>query len=304
MPKPRLDPPFSYFGGKRRVADLIWSRLGNPDVFCEPFSGSLAVMLARPGGGRGVEVTADTCGLIANFWRAIIHDPQGVAEAADYPPVHDDLVARDKYLKNWAPYFGPRLRSDARYYDAEAAGWWAWGQAHACWGVFGRSDPTVSARIDFGQNTVARTRKATPFYDPAAPNRLGPWFDFLSARLAKVVVLNRDWLNTVKPTYLGRGGKSIAVFLDPPYAKRGDVERKMYHTDFEGDNSTAVADAAWEWALEHGHEWPIAYADYDAREAPDGWETVKIGQIKIRTRNPAGEVIHFSPACKIEGRLL
>lgn len=45
----RLKAPYPYFGGKSTVASIVWSRLGNPDNFVEPFFGSGAVLLARPG---------------------------------------------------------------------------------------------------------------------------------------------------------------------------------------------------------------------------------------------------------------
>ncbi len=44
-------PPFPWFGGKSAVADRVWTALG-PDVmnYVEPFCGSCAVLLLRPGG--------------------------------------------------------------------------------------------------------------------------------------------------------------------------------------------------------------------------------------------------------------
>ena len=45
-----LKAPFPYYGGKARLAPQIWERLGNPEVYVEPFAGSLACLLARPDG--------------------------------------------------------------------------------------------------------------------------------------------------------------------------------------------------------------------------------------------------------------
>jgi len=42
--------PFVWFGGKRRVAAQVWDALGDVDNYVEPFAGSLAVLLGRPGG--------------------------------------------------------------------------------------------------------------------------------------------------------------------------------------------------------------------------------------------------------------
>lgn len=43
-----LRAPFPWFGGKRRVAGIVWPRLGDVSTYNEPFAGSLAVLLARP----------------------------------------------------------------------------------------------------------------------------------------------------------------------------------------------------------------------------------------------------------------
>lgn len=52
--------PFPWFGGKRRVAAEVWAAFG-ADVpnYIEPFAGSLAVLLARPGGAGKIETVND-----------------------------------------------------------------------------------------------------------------------------------------------------------------------------------------------------------------------------------------------------
>ena len=42
-----LRSPYPYFGGKSRVASLIWSRLGDPGNFIEPFFGELLKVAAE-----------------------------------------------------------------------------------------------------------------------------------------------------------------------------------------------------------------------------------------------------------------
>ena len=121
-----LRAPFPYYGGKAKWADLIWERFGAPDVYCEPFAGSLAVLLANPHPAQR-EVACDMDGHICNFWRAVRDDPEAVAHHADYPTIHQDLTARHKFLVRWAADNAARLSEDPRYCDAEAAGWWAWG---------------------------------------------------------------------------------------------------------------------------------------------------------------------------------
>lgn len=79
-----LRAPFPYFGGKSRAASLVWDALGDVPNYVEPFFGSGAVMLGRPTAPRTETVNDLSC-LLANFWRALKHDPEGVAEHADWP---------------------------------------------------------------------------------------------------------------------------------------------------------------------------------------------------------------------------
>jgi len=42
-----LKAPFPYFGGKSKIAHIVWQALGQPPVYIEPFFGSGAVLLSR-----------------------------------------------------------------------------------------------------------------------------------------------------------------------------------------------------------------------------------------------------------------
>jgi site-specific DNA-adenine methylase len=65
-----LRAPFPCFGGKSRAAARIWHAFGNVPNYVEPFAGSLAALLARPGGPGKVKTANDKAGLIWNVWRA------------------------------------------------------------------------------------------------------------------------------------------------------------------------------------------------------------------------------------------
>ncbi len=119
--------PFPWFGGKRRVADVVWRAFG-PDVpnFIEPFAGSLAVLLARPGGAGKIETVNDADRYLANFWRAVTVAPEAVAAAADWPVNEADLHARHRWLVNQAE-FRERMHTDPDFFDVKIAGWWVWG---------------------------------------------------------------------------------------------------------------------------------------------------------------------------------
>lgn len=119
--------PWEWFGGKSRVASLVWSRFGNVPTYNEPFAGSLAVLLGRPHEPR-VETVNDKDAHLANFWRALQHDPDQVAFYADSPVNEADLHARHRWLVSTADERAERVMSDADYYDMKAAGWWVWGQ--------------------------------------------------------------------------------------------------------------------------------------------------------------------------------
>jgi hypothetical protein len=119
--------PFPWFGGKRRVVDVVWPRFGSVVNYVEPFAGSLAMLLGRPIGWTGTETVNDKDGFIANFWRALAADPQGVAQAADWPVNENDQHARHVWLVSQRAALTARLEGDATYYDVQIAGWWVWG---------------------------------------------------------------------------------------------------------------------------------------------------------------------------------
>lgn len=127
-----LKAPFPWFGGKSRVADVVWDRFG-ADVgnYVEPFFGSGAVLLGRPGGPGRIETVNDLDGYIANFWRAVTQAPGEVAHWADWPVNEADLHARHTFLRRHSEDLLPRLMGDPDWCDPLIAGWWVWGMA--CW---------------------------------------------------------------------------------------------------------------------------------------------------------------------------
>jgi site-specific DNA-adenine methylase len=93
----KLPPPFPWFGGKRRIAPIVWSRMGKVRAFCEPFIGAGAVFLARPD-PVGMETINDLDGLVVNFWRSVQMCPLAVKEAFQCLLSEVDLKARHKVL--------------------------------------------------------------------------------------------------------------------------------------------------------------------------------------------------------------
>lgn len=135
--------PFPYFGNKRIAAPLIWDALGDPGNLVIPFAGSLAELWARPNVGK-VETVNDGSGLVANVWRAIQRDPDGVAHHADHPVIELDLHAWHRELVAAAEELRAKLQSDPRFYEVELAGRWIWGAS--AWLGSGWCDGTLPLR--------------------------------------------------------------------------------------------------------------------------------------------------------------
>lgn len=81
-----LQSPYPYYGGKSTVTADVWQRFGKVDLYNEPFFGSGAMLLGRPGWpDKTTEIVNDLWGFVPNFWRAIKADPEAVAMHADIP---------------------------------------------------------------------------------------------------------------------------------------------------------------------------------------------------------------------------
>ena len=83
-------------------------------------------MLNRPS-EPGIETVNDLDCMVANFWRALQHDPDAVADAADWPVNEADQHARHLWLVS-QEQFREQMKVDPEFYDAKIAGWWVWGQ--------------------------------------------------------------------------------------------------------------------------------------------------------------------------------
>ena len=129
-------PAFQWFGGKARVASVVWDALGDVESYTEPFFGSGAMLFLRPPSHTGErrEQVNDFDGFVANFWRAVKADPEGVASYCDWPCNEIDMTARHAWLVSQAAAHKERMLADPEYFDSKIAGWWCWGQ---CWWIGG-----------------------------------------------------------------------------------------------------------------------------------------------------------------------
>ncbi len=326
-----LKAPFPWFGGKRRVASDVWRAFG-PDVnnYVEPFFGSGAVLLGRPGGAGKIETVNDRDRYLVNFWRAVTADPEGVAIAADWPVNEADLHARHQWLVDQAD-FREQMHTDPDFFDVKIAGWWVWGLC--CWiGGGWCSEPRGNAHAfspgripsigqpGMGVHTPHRTRPhmsgtsaGQGVHLPALGNDRGihgvsavpcvEWFRELQARFRRVRVACGDWRRVLGPSVLGKGKnvggrRPCAVLLDPPYSHEVR-DPGLYCEDDPG-----IADQVREWALEHGDDpdLRIALCGYvDEHEMPSSWQVhawkAGRGYAGKDNENRKKERIWFSPHC-------
>jgi DNA adenine methylase len=78
-------PPFSYYGGKTRIAEGIADLLPEHQHYVEPFAGSLAVLLAKHSPSH-METVNDLDHAIVEFWRVLRDRPAALARACALTP--------------------------------------------------------------------------------------------------------------------------------------------------------------------------------------------------------------------------
>lgn len=313
-----LRAPFIWFGGKRRQAGTIWKALGR-DVpnYVEPFAGSLAVLLARPGGPGKIETVNDKFGALPNFWRAIKLAPEAVAEWCDFPVSEMDMHARNRWIISRLREIESHLRTDPDYFDAKVAGWWCWGQC--CWigggwaiaekpltpPHLGVNGPGVGVHSTFARRlpSIGNDRGINGV---AAPPTI-EWFRALSERLRGVHIVAGDWTRVLGNSTLGKGKnvggrKPTALFFDPPYARElRDSKSNMY-----GEDEPGLSYRVREWALEHGDDPDLriclaGYFEEHAEHMPSTWTVHRWkgarGYAGEDNDNREKETLWFSPHC-------
>ena len=300
-----MKAPFVWFGGKRRVADVVWDALGDVDNYVEPFAGSLAVLLGRPTDhldptARRAETINDADGFVANFWRALSHAPDEVARWADWPVNETDLFARHLWLVNTGrSRLLEGMEADPDFFDAQVAGWWVWGVNSwigSGWcsgdGPWVSSEDGIRKRPHLGTAGRGVNRKRPHLGDAGqGVNRKLPhlgdagragynniayrsdgiaaYFDDLANRLRDVRVCCGDWSRVVTNGALSFGA-TVGVFLDPPYL--GDVRT----ADLYAVDDHHIAHAVRDWCLANGDNprYRIVLAGYTTEHddlMPPGW---------------------------------
>lgn len=321
-----LKAPFPWFGGKSRVAHLVWERFGNVPNYVEPFAGSLAVLLGRPHAAQ-VETVNDKDYFLANFWRAIESNPYAVAKMADWPVNETDLHARHLWLVEHGAELKENIYNDPFYYHTMIAGWWVWGICQWIGDGWCEKANWTRTRIGFmvgihnkrphlliqkGINGLnKKPQLSRPGHGIHTNEELGgiyEWFTALQTRIRNVRVCCGDWKRICTPSATTGVGLT-GVFLDPPYSADRDG---VYNCD-----DTNIAKDVAQWAIENGNNplLRIALCGYEGEhQMPDTWVCVPwktqggyANKAKGESRgkmNKAKERIWFSPHCLKPTQLL
>ena len=312
--------PFPWFGGKARVASLIWDRLGwDIGTYVEPFAGSCAVALNRPDKFKGWITLNDIDGNISNFWRAMKQAPEEVAVHASSPVNECDLHARHLWLVNNAQKLTSRLMADPDYFDSKTAGWWAWGLClwigHGwCSGQGGwmaqEDEEGIPALVSLGNGGqgVARqlphlgnggqgvARQLPHLGDGEKEAQrlefLNTWFAKLSDLLYDSRTCCGSWERVLSVGTMTRNGIA-GILLDPPYS----LTDAVYTHD-----SKSISGEVREWALANGEN-PLLRIALCGHTA-EGHEILESHGWKVAKWNSSGyqggddrERIWFSPHC-------
>jgi len=293
----KLKAPFVYFGGKSSVADVVWRHFGNPKMYVEPFCGSAAMLLARPCDPPfNKEIINDYDGNVANFWRAMKYDPDGVADVADWPVNHIDLMARKRYVLKEYDAMRERLIADPEYCDAKIAGYWAWILSVGIGAGVDLTSPNQIPSIDHCKGILTRKNPCE-------------YLKKLQKRIADVKVVCGDWMQVMGGNWRTANG-DCAVFLDPPYAPETGRRNRVYKKD-----ELTTAPDVLNWCKDNGDNrlYKIALCGYDGEhnDLEDmGWTVhawkanggyAHQGNGKTRgEENCFKERIWFSPFCNRE----
>ena len=313
-----LQAPFPYFGGKRKAAETVRPAFGKVVNYVEPFAGSAAVLLAAPRDATRIETINDFDGFVANFWRALAHDPDAVAHAADWPVNEVDLMARHSWLVRHRQPITEQLCADPAWYDARSAGWWVWGACNWIGGGWCSGDGPwvhdgtrlVRKEGNAGQGICRQLpqlggggrgiNRKLPDSSTPRGEFIRAWMRELHQRLRDVRVTCGDWGRVVKDSITTYNGLT-AVFLDPPYTK-GDMDYGA------GGMGQGIADDVRAWCAENGNNPQLRIVlcghagEHDALLA-QGWHirTWKAvggyARTEEATANRLSETLWCSPHC-------
>lgn len=242
---------------------MVWDALGDPGGYVEPFAGSAAVLLARPGvHRRRVETLNDADGWLVNAWRSIQLSPSQVAVHADGPVTEIDYHARLAWLQerrtrelvSW-------LEGDPEHHDAKAAGWWLYVLACGIGDPFGPGPwHVVDGHLRNIPGSQGVNRELPHLGDAGQGVSRTPdtfvYMESLAERLRRVRITCGDWQRAVTPAVArATAGNSVTgIFFDPPYVTGSGLY---------AESSPDVDSAVREWCMTAPQKYRIVLCGYN-----------------------------------------
>lgn len=254
-------PPFTYYGGKSRLADRIVDILPAHQHYVEPYGGGLSVLLAKS--PTRFETVNDLDGDLMHFWRTLRDQPEEMARVCALTPHSraehaaaldrpDDMDPVERARRIWV-----RLSQ-------------------------GRSGRIGQTGWRFHMSTKGSTY-GMPQYLDAYVQRIAP----VAERLRGVSLECRPALDLIRD--YGQH-PDVCLYVDPPYS--GDTGRVVgYEHEMRGEaEHRDLADAlraCKAGVVLSGYHGPLYDALYD------DWERVEIATMtgQAHVRSPRTEVL-------------
>lgn len=194
-----LRPPIKYIGSKSSSLGEILPYLPYRKIYCEPFGGSAAVLIARK--PSPIEIYNDRYGGLVAFFKCL-RDP--VKSVLLEQLLQQFLYAREEFI--WCKKTWETCESDVD----RAARWYVMHQMS--WG---------SAERNWGRGKTAN--QANSFF-----NNL-PNLKNISKRMRNVQVENQDWSKCLRDY----DTEETVFYIDPPYidAYEGTYGHELSHND-------------------------------------------------------------------------
>jgi DNA adenine methylase len=192
-----LRPPIKYPGSKFGSLEHILPYLPYRKLYCEPFGGSAAVLIARK--PSSIEVYNDRYGGLVTFFKCLRDREQELEDA-----LNKFLYSREDFIwckKTWESCEDELDRAVRWYYMHQCS----WGSMERNWG---RSKVSNQARAFFNN----------------LPN-LGN----ISKRIRNVQIENRDWHDCLRDY----DGEDSVFYVDPPYIDTydGTYKNELSHSE-------------------------------------------------------------------------
>jgi DNA adenine methylase len=263
-----VKPPFSYYGGKSRLAEWLVSLMPPHRVYVEPFAGSGAVLFAKRPSVH--EVLNDANGDIVAFFTVLRDRPQDLERACRLTPY--SRAAFESAAADRAAGVGLDDLERARR-------WWLF--VSQSFAKAGAPNSGWSTSIQRGSNNARSAQNTVDRFMAAA------------ARLAEVTIECRDAVDVIRMY----GAPDGVMYVDPPYLgstrtsiaggrrPAGDYVCEFHHEDDHRRLAEALHETPSTVFLS-GYPSPL----YD--ELYDAWYRVERTVVRRTTNGRSGSNTH------------